>query len=290
MSTALAVSHGRFGRVTLYVLDRAMATHAHREGHLVFHVRGRHSRVRVGDDECEVCEGLAAAVNPWQPHSFHPGDVANGTLFLVLYIKPVWFLEASRSAKSPLRFGRSRIEVTERIDRLVHLVSSLLLQNTHEPMFLGYLHELTHECFDQSWQWFPEGALAAHSRATVRDFRVRNSLRLMRERISEEWVLDQIARDSGLSRPHFYKLFRQQVGLTPNLYRNTLRMESAIQRLVTTAEPVTAIGLDLGFSSQASFTRFFVSNVGIAPSDYRRVAHVALEAGHPAFSSEISRL
>ena len=32
-------------------------------------------------------------------------------------------------------------------------------------------------------------------------------------------------------------------------------------------------GLDLGFASQASFTRFFTSNVGIPPTDYRRVAH-----------------
>jgi AraC-like DNA-binding protein len=36
---------------------------------------------------------------------------------------------------------------------------------------------------------------------------------------------------SGLSRPHFYKLFREQVGLTPNLYLNALRMERAIDRL-----------------------------------------------------------
>ena len=36
-----------------------------------------------------------AAVSPWQPHSFHPGDVENGSLFLVLYIRPEWFLEMS---------------------------------------------------------------------------------------------------------------------------------------------------------------------------------------------------
>jgi AraC-like DNA-binding protein len=275
MSTALAVWHGTFGRVTLYVLDRQMATHAHREGHLVFHVRGRHSSVRVGDDEREVCEGLAAAINPWQPHSFHPGDAANGTLFLVLYIKPVWFLEASRSAKSALRFGRSRIEVTERIHRLVHLVSSLLLECSYNPLFTAYLHELTQECFDQSWQWFPDGAVVTSSAECIRDYRLRKSLRLMSERSNEDVALEQIAREAGLSRPHFFKLFRQQVGLTPNMYLNTLRMEAAITRLTTSSDAVTAIGLDLGFASQASFTRFFISNVGIAPTDYRRTVHIA---------------
>ena len=49
-------------------------------------------------------------------------------------------------------------------------------------------------------------------------------------------------------------------------------MEAAIDRLTGTADPVTAIGLDLGFASQASFTRFFTTNVGVPPSDYRRAA------------------
>jgi transcriptional regulator GlxA family with amidase domain len=53
-------------------------------------------------------------------------------------------------------------------------------------------------------------------------------------------------------------------------------MERAIDSLTSTHKSVTDIGFDLGFSSQASFTRFFTTNVGIAPSDYRRVAHLAL--------------
>jgi AraC-like DNA-binding protein len=77
--------------------------------------------------------------------------------------------------------------------------------------------------------------------------------------------LDEIvAREVGLSRPHFFKLFRAQVGLTPNLYLNALRMERAIDRLAATQEAVADIGLDLGFSSQASFSRFFIAN-GVVP-------------------------
>ncbi|MEO1113580.1 MAG: helix-turn-helix domain-containing protein [Pseudomonadota bacterium] len=53
-----------------------------------------------------------------------------------------------------------------------------------------------------------------------------------------------------------------------------MRAEQAISDLMTTDKSVTEISYDLGFSSQASFTRFFSSNVGIPPSDYRRVAHV----------------
>ena len=87
--------------------------------------------------------------------------------------------------------------------------------------------------------------------------------------------LDNVAREVGLSRPHFYKLFRVQIGLTPNLYLNALRMERAIDMLATSKEAVANIGFDLGFSSQASFSRFFISNGVVPPSAYRRSVHVA---------------
>ena len=273
MSTALAVYHGPFGRVTLYHLDRPMAMHAHREGHLIFHVQGDEASVKICDSDHPLSGRLGAAVNPWQPHNFQHAPGAKGALFLVLYIKPAWFLEAGRSAKSALRFGRNGIEVTDQIGRLIQLVANLLVEDTGHPLFTGYLYELTHECFDQSWQWVPAGAPLLQPEPCIRDYRVRNSIRFMSSCIGEGIVLDTIAREAGLSRPHFYKLFRQHVGLTPNVYLHTLRMESAIGRLTTTSDAVTTIGLDLGFASQASFTRFFVSNVGIAPTDYRRTAH-----------------
>lgn len=271
MSTALAVYHGMFGRATLYRLNKPLATHAHREGHLVFLVDGPDSAMAVCEEPHQITKRMAAAANPWQPHSFTPGDPEEGSIFLVLYIKPVWFLEAGRSAQSALRFQRTKIEVTDQINRLVHLVSSLLLEDQFSSLFDGYLYELTRECFDQSWQWVKGEPDRRSCWTGIRDYRIRNSVRMMRERIGDELVLDRIARDAGLSRPHFYKLFRQNVGLTPNMYLNTLKMETSLDRLTQTRDQITSIGLDLGFSSQASFTRFFTTNVGIAPSDYRRV-------------------
>ena len=114
-----------------------------------------------------------------------------------------------------------------------------------------------------------------NARTRYMDFRVRRSIRLMKESFTDDVEIEWLARESGLSRPHFFKLFKKQMGITPNLYLNTLRAEQAIDDLMMTNKTVTDIGYDLGFSSQASFTRFFTSNVGIPPSDYRRVAHIA---------------
>lgn len=274
MSTALGVYHGPFGRVALYHLNRPMTTHAHREGHLTFLVSGQDSAMVVRDKARALDHGFAVACSPWEPHNFLPGDAENGSLFLVLYIKPIWFLEVARSVHAGLRFGGNVIEITPHIHRWVHRISGLLLEGETTDLFDGYLYELTQECFDQSWQWSETADPLLMQTSSFSDFRVRKSIKLMREQLGNDFLLDEIAREAGLSRPHFFKLFRRQTGITPNLYLNTLRMEKAIDDLTIGNRTVTDIGFDLGFSSQASFTRFFCSNVGIAPTDYRRVAHV----------------
>jgi AraC-like DNA-binding protein len=271
----LAVFHGDFGRVCLYGMDRSMVPHAHREGHLIFHVQGPCGEVVVEDRAFPLAPGQAVGISPWQAHYYRVVDASAPTLALVLYIRPAWFLNASRRATSALRFGRVGIEVSAPIARHVYGIAGTMPDPEFDgPWLEDRLCDLTQSCFDQSWQWTTEGAGFVGRTPGAPDFRVRKALRLMRDRLTDPLALTDIAREVGLSRPHFFKLFRQQVGATPNLYLNSLRMERAIDRLALTEEAVSDIGFDLGFASQASFSRFFVANGVVAPSVYRRSVHV----------------
>ncbi|MEM7177094.1 MAG: AraC family transcriptional regulator [Pseudomonadota bacterium] len=273
MARAISVHHGSFGRATLYELDKPLITHAHREGHLVFYLGGAKARLCVGDTDLFLDESQGVAISPWEPHSFTPLTVSEQCYVLTLYIKPMWFLENSRSAEFALSFGTPRIHMTKAVEIWVGRLTNLLLDEQPSDRFDGFLFETTRACFDQSWQGINERCGFKNIRHRFNDFRVRRSLRVMQEKYTEESGIDDLAREVGLSRPHFFKLFKMQTGITPNLYLNTLRAEHAIDDLMTTSKSVTEIGLTLGFSSQASFTRFFTSNVGIPPTDYRRVAH-----------------
>lgn len=275
MSSAVAVFHGAFGRVCLYAMDRSMVPHAHREGHLIFHVDGPAGEVVVDGKPYPLSPGQAVAISPWQAHYYRATN-QQPTLALVLYIRPAWFLDASRCSTSSLRFGRVGVDVTDHLARLVYGNAQAMLDLDKEDASLeDRLCSLTQGCFDQSWQWTERGAGFIGHAAPVRDYRVRNALRVLMERLCEPLDLDDVAREVGLSRPHFYKLFRQQVGVTPNIYLNSLRMERAIDRLTASKEAVADIGLDLGFSSQASFSRFFIANGVVPPSSYRRSVHIA---------------
>ena len=252
-----------------------MVPHGHREGHLIFHVAGPPAQMIVDHTAWPIAPGQAVGISPWQGHFYSPVEMAEPTVVLVLYIRPAWFLEAARRASATLCFGRIGIEVTDHLARLVvGTVQTMLDPDLDDPLLEDRLCALTQSSFDQSWQWTERGQAFTGPDLPRRDYRIRKALKLLQLGVGETIELDHVAREVGLSRPHFFKLFRSQVGLTPNLFVNALRMERAIDRLTVSHEAVADIGFDLGFSSQASFSRFFIANGVVPPSAYRRSVHV----------------
>jgi AraC-like DNA-binding protein len=78
-----------------------------------------------------------------------------------------------------------------------------------------------------------------------------------------------LARESGLSRPHFFSKFRDELGLTPSIFWNSLRLEDAMEQMSSSQASLTSVACRLGFDAQCNFTRFFRQHTGVAPSEYR---------------------
>src|SRR5260370_9155906 len=264
MSKAIAVFHGRFGRATIYQLNRPFNTHAHREGHLIFHLGGADGSLEVSEKLYRLTSESVVAVSPWEPHNFIPQDLESGALFFVLNVDPEWFGPGGDVRR--LRFGCSQIARTGALDAHIRHAAAMIHAGEHLGELDRDLRSLIDACYDESWRQANDPE-EQRTLDRVTDFRVRKSIRLMQESLGADIELEAVARESGLSRPHFYKLFRTHTGLTPNLYLNTLLMERAIDKLARSAAAVAEIGSDLGFSSQSCFTRFFTANVGMAPTD-----------------------
>jgi AraC-like DNA-binding protein len=274
LNVADAVAHGEFGRACLYALDRGMVPHAHREGHLLFHLGGAPAELVVEGRGFPLNAGNAVAINPWQPHYCRTIDSSRHVRMLVIYIRPQWFAGIRGADGDDLRFGCVNVATTVAISRLVQRVSFLLSEPSAPNMDLEEcMTELVAATHNQTWQRAAGGLQFAGGYGRASDFRIRRALRLLDEMVSEPIDLAVVSRAAGLSRPHFFKLFREQIGVPPTLYLNTLRLERAIDRLVCGAENVANIGLDLGFSTAASFSRFFAANSVVPPSAYRRSVH-----------------
>lgn len=104
------------------------------------------------------------------------------------------------------------------------------------------------------------------------DARIRDAIALLRSRPNKELNMDVVANRVGLSRSRFYDLFQVCTGLSPRDYLDKLCVETAISRLASAGTKIAEVSADLGFSAQSNFTRFFLHQVGIPPSEYRRAA------------------
>ncbi|HZH97389.1 MAG TPA: AraC family transcriptional regulator [Fimbriimonadaceae bacterium] len=100
-------------------------------------------------------------------------------------------------------------------------------------------------------------------------------LRENREWLAENaWrrvTLQEAAAHSGFSPFHYQRLFLRAFGETPHEFLTRLRMERAKRILRTSSDPVTEICFDLGYESLGSFSALFAREVGLPPSQYRRI-------------------
>jgi AraC family transcriptional regulator len=108
----------------------------------------------------------------------------------------------------------------------------------------------------------PKGGLAPWAQ--------RRSIELMRERISEDISLDELAAEARLSPFHFARMFKQSVGVPPRVHLTRLRVERACELLEVTDMSVTEIAFELGYSSNQVLARVFSKHQHMSPSDYRR--------------------
>ncbi len=108
--------------------------------------------------------------------------------------------------------------------------------------------------------------------AGLRDRFVGRALALIHESPSRNWTIDALAVEAALSRSALHERFSQMIGMAPMQYLANWRMQVAAGLLRGTSATVTAIALDVGYDSEAAFSRAFKRLVGQPPTAWRRAA------------------
>lgn len=127
-------------------------------------------------------------------------------------------------------------------------------------------------------------ALPEHSTgwlAGLRDPHVGRALALIHGQVSRPWTLDALAREVGLSRSALGERFSRSVGMAPMQYLQRRRLEEAAQRLRSTPTPVSRIAHEIGYDSEAAFSRSFKRAFGCSPKAFRKAAMEAAEQTAP---------
>lgn len=113
--------------------------------------------------------------------------------------------------------------------------------------------------------------------AALRDRQVGRALALIHDRPARAWTIDALANEVALSRSAFHERFMRLIGQPPMQYLTQWRIELAVNLLRETRAPVASIALDVGYESEAAFTRAFKRLVGTPPARWRRIQNGDLE-------------
>ncbi len=103
----------------------------------------------------------------------------------------------------------------------------------------------------------------------LRDRHIGRALSLMHDAPTQPWTLDQLAREAGLSRSSFAERFTSYVGIPPMQYLQKWRLQIAASRLRDGDANIATIAADVGYESEAAFSRAFKRVIGTSPADWR---------------------
>jgi len=285
MSTALRITHGAFGRVALLDMDRSLVRHAHPHCHVLIKADGADTQFAVGDNLVQLTDDQAVLINTWEPHAYVHDRERPRTIILALYIEPNWlkcFRPNWAASGAPGFFERPAGELSPRIRRLSMELAAIMLADpgasTEQEQLLSDLMISVIERFTP-WRRLSARQAGIDLDRDRFDGRIRRAVELMRARPQIACDAEILAKEAGLSRAHFYRLFERSTRMTPHVYLNLLRMELALQSVVHSESNFTAVSDDLGFSAPSHFTRFFRDHAGVSPSEFRQVARMGSPVG-----------
>ena len=109
--------------------------------------------------------------------------------------------------------------------------------------------------------------------ASLRDPLVGRALSLLHGAPAQNWTIEDLAKQVGLSRSVMAERFTGLVGIPPMHYLANWRMQIA-SGLLDRGTNIATVAAEIGYGSEAAFSRAFKKMVGASPSAWRqRVGH-----------------
>lgn len=100
--------------------------------------------------------------------------------------------------------------------------------------------------------------------------KIQKALIFMNENYRVGYSNEELAKICNMSKYYFIKVFKENVGVTPQRYHTSLIVTKSKQLLENTDYNVSQIAELMGFEDTMYFSRLFKKSVGMSPTDYRK--------------------
>jgi AraC-like DNA-binding protein len=172
-----------------------------------------------------------------------------------------------------MRFGRDSLASHSLLDEFIRFAtaemgnkragSQSVLNRLSELMFIEIIRLYMDQLEGSNTGWL----------AGLRDPLVGRALTLLHARPSHAWTLEQLASEAAASRSVLADRFNDLVGYPPIQYLTRWRMQIAARRLTDPGARVAAVAHEVGYESEAAFSRAFKKFVGQSPGQWRTGSH-----------------
>jgi AraC-like DNA-binding protein len=143
--------------------------------------------------------------------------------------------------------------------------SETMLTRMAELMFIEVVRRYVEQLPPQHDGWL----------AGLRDAVVGPALANLHERPRHPWTLAELARTIASSRTVLVERFTRLVGVPPMLYLTRWRLQLAAEQLARSSAKVATIGVQVGYESEAAFSRAFKRETGMSPAAWRRARQIS---------------
>lgn len=187
-------------------------------------------------------------------------------------------LKAIQSSKNQVKKGRNSAKIisaqvfreqqpcsTAMKENLTALIK-ILHQKGAKADIRDFVYTLLHLCLAKD-----DDSISATPKEKIADITAICSI--MRESFPKRYNAEELAQMVYMTRRSFYRVFKTQIGTTPQKYYQKMAMETAFHLIKTTSLGITEIALETGFSSKTSFSRAFQKQFGMPPSQIRKKWH-----------------
>lgn len=238
-----------------------------RATHLVFPYRGLYLR-HVGNEQSVADANHVLFFNAGEGYRVsHPID--GGDSSFVLAVSPELLRELAPAdllqRPDDPAFRTQSLRIDPRAQALVALLRHSLDHGTIEPLEAESL-ALTLVCRSL-------GSRTTHATSAthVRRHLVDRVKVLLASDLGRQWKLAEIAAEIGGSPVYLTQAFQQVEGVPLHRYHLRLRLARALD-LLARCEDMSALAMDLGFSSHSHFAAAFKQMYGRTPSEFRASA------------------
>jgi len=104
---------------------------------------------------------------------------------------------------------------------------------------------------------------------------IKDSIEYINDSLESNISLDDLAQSSNLSKYHFLRVFKKNIGLTPHHYILTQRIHKA-KELVLNGSTLGEVGPSVGFNDQSHFIRNFRKIYGYSPKELLKKSNFVL--------------